>query len=123
MGLREVLRQGVTTAIAALDNIPKDVEYHAVAVGMYDSETDQHSVTENVFTCKGIVYKGKIENQDYKKTDLAQWKVLIAGEVFEDESVEPDEQDYMMIDGAKYEIKLINPAPQEACIVFTVRRV
>lgn len=123
MGLRETLLAGVTTAINALDNIPKDISYRAVAVGAYDVDQDRPTTTETIIACKGIVYKSKEENQDYKKTTLMQTKVLIAGEVFIDESVEPDEQDYMVIDGDRYEIKLIAPAPQNACYVFTVRKV
>jgi hypothetical protein len=123
MGLKEVLSGAVDSAISALGNLPKDVTYTRVVVGGYDPVADANTQTETAIACKGVMYKEKIETQDYKRTDLLQTKVLIAGSVFTANNFEPDEQDYMTIDSVRYEIKLITVAPSEACYVFTVRAV
>lgn len=123
MGLKETLFAGVVTAINALDNIPKTVTYTSVVLGAYNAETDTTARTETAFNCKGVVYREKTENQDYKKTELNQMKVLIAGQVFLDEGVTPIESDFMEFEGTKYEIKLIAPAPEGAAYVFTVRKI
>lgn len=123
MGLKEDLFSGVVTAMNALGNIPKDIVYTSVVLGAYNAATDAQARTETNINCKAVVYKGKVENQDYKKTELNQTKVLIAGQVFLTAGVEPIESDFMTIDGDKYEIKLINPAPTGAAFVFTVRKI
>jgi hypothetical protein len=123
MGLKETLSNAVDSALSALGNVPKDVSYYRVVVGGYNVLTDTNTQTETLITCKGVMYKEKVETQDYKRTDLLQTKVLIAGSVFSTAGFTPDEQDYLVIDSVRYEIKLITVAPSEACYVFTVRAV
>lgn len=123
MGLKETLAGAVVSAVGALGNVAKDVAYHRITVGGYDVSTDANVVTDATHNVKGVMYKEKVETQDYKRTDLLQTKVLIAGKVFSDLGFEPDEQDYMVIETVRYEIKLITVAPSEACYVFTVRAV
>lgn len=123
MGLKETLAGAVTTAIAATGNVAKDISYQRVVVNGYDVTTDTNVSTVTEIVCKGVVYKEKVETQDWKKTDLIQTKVLIAGEVFADNAFVPDEQDFMEIDSVRYEIQNIRIIPSEAGYIFTVRAV
>lgn len=123
MGLREILADAAVKGVAALGNAADDISYYRVAVTGYDVNTDTNVSAETLLQCKGAVYKSKVETQDYKRTDLEETKVLIAGKVFADAGIEPDEQDYMIIKGVRYEIKNIRPAPTNAVWVFTVRAV
>ena len=121
MGLADTLRGAGTTIMTALGDIPKTVSYYSVSVGSYDVNTDVQTRTETLISVSGLVYKSKIETKDKTNTDLIQTKVLIAGEAFG--ATEPKEDDYMVIDSVKYEIVSINPAPQNAVIIFIVRAV
>lgn len=123
MGLKETLAAAVTTAITALGNIPKDVTYYAVTQGVYNATTDSYTNSITTINCKGLVYKSKVENQDWKRTTLSETKLLIAGEVFDNAGVTPSEDDYVVIDGKRYEIFTERPAPSEPVYVFTMRAV
>lgn len=123
MGLREILSDAAVKGVAALGNAADDINYYQVSVGGYDVSLDSNVSTETLIQCKGVLYKSKIETQDYKRTDLEETKVLITGKVFADAGVTPDEQDYMIIGGVRYEIKNIRPAPTQAIWVFVVRAV
>lgn len=123
MGLKETVAAAVTTAIAALGNIPKDVTYYSTSAGTYDSVTDTFTSTPTVVTCKGVVYKSKVESQEWKRTVLTETKLLIAGEVFADAGVVPKETDYVVIDSVRYEIYTERPAPSEPVYVFTLKAV
>lgn len=119
--LAKVLRDAATKAVDALGTVPKTVSYYAVTVGTYNVNNDAPAITTKLFTVKGVVYKSKVENNDKKQIELIQTKVLIAGQAFG--TTQPKEDDYMVIDGVKYEILSIFPAPQDAAIVFNVRAV
>lgn len=123
MDLKATLAKAVTTAVTAIGTVAATISYHRVSVTGYDVATDSNTVTDVVISCKGVVYKSKVETQDYKKTDLIQTKVLISGEVFSQAGFVPDEQDYMVIAGVKYEIKSIMAIPSDAGFIFVVRAV
>ena len=121
MGLKDTIRKAGTDAISAIGDIASDIAYHSVSLGAYDPVTDAQTITEVVLNVKGLLYKTKAEKQDYKKTELNQDNVLIAGEALS--TITPKEDDYMVIDGVKREIKNIKEAPQKAVFIFTVRAV
>jgi hypothetical protein len=123
MGLKDVLNAAVVTVISALDDIPKTVEYHSVTLGAYNPLTDTQLSTEKIIICKGVVYRGKSENQDYKKTELNMTKVLIAGKVFQDAGVFPKSEDYLVIEGIRYEIRVEKLIPSDPAFIFEVRAV
>lgn len=123
MSLKAILQNAAVSALNALGDATETVEYYRVQIGGYNIATDQNTQTTTRFTFKAAVYKTKEENQDWKKTTLYETKVLIAGKDFETAGFEPDEQDYMVIDGVRHEFKINRPSPAKAVYVFTVRAV
>lgn len=121
MGLKDTIRKAGTDAIAAIGDIDSDIQYYSVSVGTYDAVADTQTRIEKRIDVKGLVYKAKEETQDYKKTELHQKNVLIAGEALD--GITLAEDDYMIIDGVKHEIKTFKEAPQRAVVIFTVRAV
>lgn len=123
MGLKDTLANAVTTAMTALGDIPKDVEYYSVATGTYNATTDTYTTTTTRIACKGLVYKSKTESAEWKKTTLTETKLLIAGQVFSTAGVTPSEDDYVVIDSVKYEVYTERPAPSEPAYVFVLKAV
>lgn len=123
MSLKATLANAVDKAMAALDDVPLAISYYSVTTGGYNVATDSVTRTETLISCQGLRYKSKIETQDWKKTELDETKILIAGSVFSAVAVVPKEDDYMVVEGTKYEIKNIRPAPTNALYVFVVRAV
>jgi len=123
MSLKAILSNAVDKAMAALDDVPLTISYYSVVTGGYSVATDSINVTETLISCQGIKYKSKVETQDWKKTELDETKILIAGSVFSAAGISPKEDDYMLVEGVKYEIKNIRPAPTNALYVFVVRAV
>jgi hypothetical protein len=121
MGLKQTLQDAATTIMTALDDLPDTVSYYSVEVGGYDVNTDEQTRTETLLSLKGLKYKSVEQDADNKKTTLVQTKVLIAGQAFG--ATVPKESDYMVIGGVRYEIKQINPAPQNVVFIFIVREV
>lgn len=121
MGLTQTLQDAASAIMTALDDLPDTVSYYSVDVAGYDVATDAQARTETLLTLKGLKYKSVEQDADNKKTTLVQTKVLIAGQTFG--TVVPKESDYMVIKGVRYEIKQINPAPQNVVFVFIVREV
>lgn len=123
MGLKGTLFDAVDKAFAALDDLPQTILYYSVTLGGYNLVTDSISTATTLITCQGVKYKSKVETQDWKKTELDETKIMIAGSVFANAAIVPKEDDYMLVDGVKYEIKNIRPAPANALYVFVVRAV
>ncbi|MFM7009114.1 MAG: hypothetical protein ACKO0Z_07230 [Betaproteobacteria bacterium] len=121
MGLKATIRKAGTDAISAIGDIASDIQYYSVALGSYNAVTDSQTRVETRLDIKGLVYKAKEETQDYKKTELHQKNVLVAGEALGTTKITED--DYMIIDGVKHEIKSFKEAPQRAVVIFTVREV
>lgn len=119
MGLKDTMRNAATSAIAAIGDMSTPIEYHSLVVGNYDVALDARAVTDTVLNIKGLYYKGKEDEQDYKKSVLNEFKVLIAGEAFG--AVEPGANDFMVIKGRKHEIKGIKLIPGDAAFIFIVR--
>jgi hypothetical protein len=124
MALKDTLFTAVNTIMTALEDVPMMISYYSVSpTGSYNVATDSLSKTETLISCQAVKYKSKVETQDWKKTELDETKILIAGSVFVDAAVTPKEDDYMIVEGVRYEIKNIRPAPTNALYVFVVRAV
>jgi hypothetical protein len=123
MSLTQTIKNAVTSAFTAAGDALDDVRYYAVGVGTYDVDADAQVRTETLVLCPGLKYEEKIVIEEWKRTEMEQTKVLIEGKHFVAASVEPAEQDYMVIDGVKYEIKKIDPTPKKIAYIFTVRAV
>lgn len=113
----------VTKVISALGDLAPTITYHSVLKSVYDSSTDTYTEVATVISCKAAVYKAKIESMEWKRTELTETKVLIAGQVFSDASIIPKEEDFMTIKGTKYQITTLREIPGESGYTFTVKAV
>lgn len=122
MGLKQVVEDAVVTALNAMGDLAINMEYHAVTVGAYDNDTDAPSVTETVFTTKCAKVKYKVDTQDWQKTDLVQTKIIASGKAFRDAGVPlPKEDDYMIVEGVRYEVRNFTAPPTDPVYIFLVQ--
>lgn len=123
MSLKATVKKAVSQAIAAVGDLAAEIVYHSVTPGAYDVNTDTLTTSEIVLSFKALVYKEKDESQDYKRTDLKESKVLTPSEVFDAAGVVPKNEDYLTINGIRYEIKSYKPIVGNVGFIFIVREV
>jgi len=128
MALAQTLRDAVDTAFAAIEDIAIDITYVKVTVGAYDVVTDEQSLTTVNVACQAVMYNGRDMEQDSvwrltsaqaKHSHSDDTRVLIPASTLG--AYKPKTEDYLMIDGAKWEIYNILPVPSNPCWILQVR--
>lgn len=131
MGIKQTVRDAVTTAIAAIGDLADTITYESVALGSYNPTTDAMTSTNTTKTVSGLVYNeadaeldGLIDRTSTSGRAAGQMRnvkfVLIAGDALD--PVVPKEADYMTILTVRYEVVAISAIPGQAGYIFTVRK-
>jgi hypothetical protein len=121
MGLKSTIQQTVLGAMNALDDIPTEVVYHSTGAITYDPATRTPSETGGSdYTIEKAILVGykssEIDGVKILKTDQ---QLLIPGLSL---TVTPKENDYVTVDGIKWDIEDFSIDPADAMWIFQVRK-
>lgn len=129
MALAQTIRDAVDAAFVALDDIPLSIVYTKVALGAYDVAADSQARTETDVTVQGVMYNGKdIEQDAVRRLTSAQSKNSVTDETFvlipasDLPAYTPTLNDYITVDGEKWEIWAMVPVPTNPCWILKVRK-
>lgn len=118
MGLKSVAQKLAQKAIKIAGDLATTVEYRRITASAYNPATDANVDTFTAITVKGVLVRGKEDEDDSNTPDDVSTKVIIAAL---DLGVVPAGHDVMIINGATWEIVKLVYDPAQAAYIFTIR--
>lgn len=125
-GLNKTFHDMAQTALRIFDDVAVTVEFRETNVSGYDPETD--SIVENVTThnvrgiLTGITDKEKTKIYPKTPTTAAEHRKLIIATKDFPTDFRPMLEDYVYIDGEKWQIKQIKGVPGDAIYTLVIER-
>lgn len=120
MGLNATLKKAAQSALKATGDLADRVTYVQRTLGAYDAEADTRAVTEVTHTnIPALFCKFQEEDADWYPTNAKGQKLLIA---YLDLPIETDDSDYVLIDGAEWNIHKRKSVPGSSMHILFVRQ-
>lgn len=118
MGLKTLAQTLGQKAIALVGDLASDVVYHRITGEAYNPVTDTNTETSTTINVKGVLVRGKEDEDDSNTPDDISTKVIISAL---DLGVVPASHDKMVINAATWEIVKMVYDPARAVYIFTIR--
>lgn len=120
MGLNATLKQAAKTAMRATGDLTVRVTYVKRAFGAYDAATDTRAVTTTPYPdVPALLCRFTEDDADWYPTNAKGQKLLIA---YLDLPIEPDDADYVIIDGAEWNLHKRKALPGSSLHILFVRQ-
>ena len=118
MGLRDVVKAAAVTAFNAIGDLKDEATYVFVVPGPYDPVTDTQVDVETTITIMGVLVRGKVRETD-SNVEVMRTQFIVPTVNLGPNW--PDVDDYLTINGTKYEVNDVKPVPGRAIYTFIMR--
>ena len=118
MGLKQTLEDAVDAIMTGLGDLTKSITYNRVTMGAYNPETDSHGETVVATTFPAVFYREQQEDLTWRKVIYQHAKLLIPGSKV---SFEPKQNDYVTIDGQRWEVFDVKKLPGDVAFILQIR--